>query len=247
MKKPFVILLLILASHTASAQLFSKEKILNNENFDKDRFSWGYFLGFNHYGAKFDYKEELTDANGRDVTDIQVKTKPGFSVGLLGNLRINDYVDLRFEPGLYITNRELMYPEEYFADRAYTDADLIREVKSTYVHFPLLVKFSTKRLNNFKPFVVGGISTSLNLNSNQNNPNDNNNGQFRMTKSTYYYEVGFGVDFYLYYFKFTPSIRGVFAINDELIRDNEANGPSPWTDNIESMKSRGVFINFTFQ
>ncbi|MGJ5642430.1 porin family protein [Formosa sp. S-31] len=249
MKKIFVILFITLTSYSASAQLFNKEKILNNENFDKDRFSWGYFLGFNHYGFKIDYKEELTDANGRDVTDIQIKTKLGFSVGLLGNMRINDYLDLRFEPGLYISNRELIFPEENFQALgiSYNETYLHREVKSTYVHFPLLVKFSAKRLNNFKPFVVGGFSTSLNLNSNQDNPNDNSNGQFRMKKSTFYYELGVGIDFYLHYFKFTPSIRGVFALNDELVPDNAVDGASPWTDNIESLKTRGVFINFTFQ
>jgi hypothetical protein len=58
------------------------------------------------------------------------------------------------------------------------------------------------------------------------------------------YELGFGVDLYLEYFKFSPSIRGVFGLNDELIRDN--NPDSPWTGNIASMKSRGVFVNFTF-
>jgi len=66
-----------------------------------------------------------------------------------------------------------------------------------------------------------------------------------MKRTTYYYELGFGVDFYLYYFKFTPSIRGVFALNDELVRDNDPN--SPWTSNIQKMQSRGIFINFTFQ
>ena len=39
----------------------------------------------------------------------------------------------------------------------FTDSDLLREVKSTYIHVPLLLKFSTKRLNNFKPFIVGGF------------------------------------------------------------------------------------------
>lgn len=60
-----------------------------------------------------------------------------------------------------------------------------------------------------------------------------------------FYELGFGIDIYLYWFKFTPSIRGVFAINDELIRDVDPN--SPWTGNVQSMQTRGVFINFTFQ
>jgi len=233
MRNIFLILLLFFIVQTVEAQLFSKERILNNENFDKPRWSWGYFLGFNSYDFKFDYINETGQP------DIEVQTSAGFNVGLIGNLRINDYFDLRLEPGLYYTERNLIYPgfEE--------ERDYLREVKSTYIHIPLLLKVSTKRLNNFKPFLVGGFSTSVNLTSNETNPEDNSVGRFRMTKNTYYYELGFGIDFYLFWFKFTPSIRGVFALSDELIRDEDPN--SPYTSNIDKLSSRGVFINFTFQ
>ncbi len=85
----------------------------------------------------------------------------------------------------------------------------------------------------------------MNLSSNEDNPEDNSNGQFRTTKNSIFYELGFGIDFYLYNFKFTPSIRGLFGINDELVKDEDPS--SPWTTNIGSMRTRGVFINFTFQ
>lgn len=237
MKRTVIIILLLLIYNSASAQLFSKEKIKNQENFDKDFLTWGYFLGFNSYDFKFTYEE--------DRKDILVKNNIGFNVGLVGDMRINEYINLRFEPGLYISQRDLQYDESYFDGMPYNDYDLLREVKSTYIHFPLLLKFSTKRLNNFKPFVVGGFSTAINLSSNEENPDDNSAGQFRTKKGMFFYEVGFGVDFYLEWFKFTPSIRGVFAMNDELVRDSDPD--SPWTGNIASMKTRGVFVNFTFQ
>ncbi|WP_163514072.1 type IX secretion/gliding motility protein PorT/SprT [Gelidibacter japonicus] len=232
MKKTGIIILLLLICNSASAQLFTKERVKNQENFDKDLLTWGYFLGFNSYDFKFQYEA--------DLKDIVVQTSVGFNVGLVGDLRINDYFNLRLEPGLYISKRNLQY------DFATTNpSDLFREVNSTYIHFPLLLKASTKRINNFKPFVVGGLSTALNLSSNQDNPDDNNSGQFRTKKGMLFYEVGFGIDFYLEWFKFTPSIRGVFAINDELVRDSDPD--SPWTGNIANMKTRGVFVNFTFQ
>jgi len=237
MKNILAILITLFVFQTASAQLFSKERIKNNENVDKARLSYGYFLGLNSYDFNYDYY--------RDRKDIEVETTLGFNVGLIGNLRINDYIDVRLEPGLYITSRNLIYDESYFNGIEFTEQDLIREVKSTYIHVPLLLKFSTKRINNIKPFVVGGISTALNLSSNQDNPDDNSSGEFRMKKNNLFYEIGFGIDFYLYYFKFTPSIRGVFSLNDEMIRDVDPN--SPWTGNVANMKTRGLFINFTFQ
>lgn len=235
MRRIFYLLAFIFLAQSAQAQLFNKERLSNLETFDNRFLTWGYFLGFNSYDFKFDYKEDLGDAN----TDVLVEGEAGFNVGLVGDMRINNYVNLRLEPGLYYAQRNLIFPgfEE--------EKDFLREAKSTYIHVPLLVKISTKRLNNFKPFIVGGISASVNLSSNQDNPEDNFSGEFRMTKNTSYFELGFGIDFYLYYFKFTPSIRGVFAMSDELVRDEDPN--SPWTGNIDKMATRGIFVNFTFQ
>lgn len=238
MKKLFFVLSFIFVALTANAQLFTKENIKNQENIDKMKYSWGYFLGFNNYDFNFDYNQ--------DREDIQVEKSLGFNVGLIGNMRINEHLDLRLEPGLIISRRNLIYDESYFEGTDFNNSDLIREVSSTYIHFPLLLKFSAKRFNNIKPFVVGGFSAALNLSSNEENPDDNTVGQFRTKRGMLFYELGIGIDLYLFYFKFTPSIRGVFAINDELIRDND-DANSPWTSNVHSMKTRGLFINFTFQ
>ena len=235
MKKLFFILIISVVSQSANAQLFNKERLSNLATFDNKLLSWGYYLGFNNYDYNFDYVQE----NGTTQTDIGVEIESGFNVGLVGDLRINQYINLRLEPGLYFTQRNLTFPgfEE--------EKDFLRDVKATYIHVPLLVKFSTKRLNNIKPFVLAGISTSLNLSSNENNPDDNFQGQFRSTSNTNYYELGFGIDFYLFYFKFTPSIRGLFAASNELVQDNSAR--SPWTGNISKMATRAWVINFTFQ
>lgn len=235
MKKLFFVLALLIFAQSAKAQLFSKERLSNLESFDNRFLTWGYFLGFNSYDFKIDYKNDFGD----DITDIIVKNEAGFNVGLIGDMRVNKYINLRLEPGLYFTKRDLEYV--IFEE----PQNRLRETKSTYIHIPLLLKFSTKRLNNFKPFVVAGLSRSINLSSSQDNPEDNKQGQFRMTTGTSYFELGFGVDFYLFYFKFSPSIRGVFATSDELVRDIDPN--SAYTSNIEKLSSRGIFINFTFQ
>ena len=239
LKKALILLVLLSFSGTATAQLFSKERLANIENFDKQRWSWGFFFGLNNYDFKFDYKEY-----DRSFKDVQVTKNIGFNVGLLGDLRINNYLNLRLEPGIVFTKRNLTFPGDVPGDFP-NEESRMRESNSTYVHVPLLLKVSTKRLNNFKPFIEGGFSYSYNLSSNQDNPDDNLDGQFRMNSNTYYYELGIGIDFYLYFFKFTPSIRGVFALNDELVRDDESN--SPYTSNIDKMATQGVFLNLTFQ
>ena len=66
---------LYLISFQVEAQLFTKERVLNNENFDKPRLSYGYYLGLNSYDFNIDYKSNLKD--------IQVIKSTGFNGCLL--------------------------------------------------------------------------------------------------------------------------------------------------------------------
>lgn len=216
--------------------IFSKDPIINLENFQKQRVYFGFFLGFNSYDFKIDYKTV--------GEDIEVKNTTGFNVGLVTDLRLQEYINLRFEPGLYYTKRTLNYPTSYFTSTTPTASDKIREVSGTNIHFPLLLKFSALRTGNIRPYLLGGLSATLNLSSNSKSDDDNLEEVFRVKAWSTNYELGLGIDIFSEYFIFTPSIRGVFGFNNELIRDDDPD--SPWTSNIESIKTRAVFINFTF-
>lgn len=231
MMRPFWLLLFALALGQPVLAQFNEKPILNLQNEDKKFLNWGYYLGFNQYDFKFEYKN--------DLPDVLVSKNVGFNVGLIGEMRLNKYLDLRLEPGLFYSKRDLGFPGFTSENEA------IREVQSTYISFPLLLKASALRIGNWKPFVVGGLSAAINLASNEESPDDNSSGTFRMKRQVFNYELGFGIDFYLEYFKFSPSIRGVFALTDELVRDADPN--SPWTGNIAAMKTRGIFVNFTFE
>ena len=209
-------------------------KIENLQNFDQKKIHFGYYFGVNNYNYKLDYK---VNPEKRTLIGDQV----GINVGLIGDLRLRKNLNLRFEPGLYTNKPEIVF---YERGEFTKNTDTLRSIKSTYIHFPILIKYSAKRYNNIKPYVLGGLSTSFNLSSNQNSPEDNNNGIFRLKTNSFYYEIGFGIDFYLQYFKFSPSIRGVFSLKNEIVPDLDSN--SPWTSNIDKMSSRAIFINFSF-
>jgi hypothetical protein len=191
-------------------------------------------VGVNNYNYKLDYI-----LNPEKKTLISDQT--GINVGLIGDLKLRKNLNLRFEPGLYTNKSDIVF---YDRQNFTKNSDTLRSIKSTYIHLPLLIKYSARRYNNLKPYVLAGLSTSFNLSSNQNSPEDNNNDVFRLKTNTFYYELGFGIDFYLQYFKFSPSIRGVFSLKNELVPDLDPN--SPWTGNIDKMSARAIFINFSF-
>ena len=218
---------LFFLSINSSAQR-SNSKIKNLQNFDQKKIHFGYYIGLNNYNYKLDY---LNNPSSEGI--INIENSFGLNVGLIGDLKLRKNLNLRFEPGLKTNILNVLYPNND-----------TREIKSTYIQLPLLLKYGAKRYNNIKPYVLGGLSTSFNLSGNQNSPEDNNNGVFRLKTNTFYYELGFGIDFYLQYFKFSPSIRGVFSLKNEIVPDLDPN--SPWTGNIDKMSTRAIFINFSF-
>lgn len=228
-------LFLVCGLHSAFSQ--REHPLVNLEHFDEKPLQWGYYFGSNMFDFKFDYQK--LDYNTPTIREIRTNKNWGFNVGLSGSMRLMKYLDLRLEPGLVYNKRELIFPG---MDEK---RDYLREVKSTYIYIPLLVKFSSERWYNVKPFLTAGASMAINLSSNYNLNIDNYEKIFRTQRSVFFYELGVGIDFYTPFFRFSPSIRGLFSVNNELIPDNTAN--SPWTSNLNGIKSRGFLINLTFE
>lgn len=214
-----------------------RRNVDNLPNFDDRKLHFGFYLGLNQNDFKVNYRP-----SNFPTTVLEVKPSAGFNVGLIADLRLHKNINLRFEPGL-ISNSKTLYFNN--SPALLNQRDSIREIGSTYLHIPLVLKFSTDRWNNVRPYVLAGVSYDHNFSSNQDNQDDNLSGDFRMKTTNFMYEFGIGVDIYLYFFKFSPSIRGVFAMNREIIDDNNPN--SPWTSPINAFSTRGIFLNFAFE
>ena len=216
------------------------DKIENLKEDDSKRIRFGYYLGLNVVGAKMDYKPTYLITPFR----ISVKPKPSFDVGLLADYRVNEFLNIRFHPGVAFVEREITFPFSV-EDPRFTESLIKRFVKSNYVRFPLGIKLNTRRIRNARPFVMGSVSYNINITSEETNSEDNSSGTFRMKKDVYAWEFAIGTDVYLPYFKLTTSVHGFFAISNEFVPDINSN--SVYTQYISSMKSRGVFLRFTFE
>jgi len=250
------LLLLILSIVFVSSISAQKRSVENIPNFDAQRWHWGYYLGVNSYSFKLVPNNKGMTKDGR--LGINTNSSLGFSVGLIGDVRLNDYFNFRFEPGLDISKRELIYDREIL-DSYYTNGyppksgfnDSIRKINSTYVNLPFLLKFGGKRRHNIRPYLIGGMNIGIDLASNEKSSSDNTSGEegSRMTTFNYSWQAGAGIDWYLPYFKFTTEIRGSFGLNNELIKDGSPAGASvtPWTDPIDELQTRAVFFVIKFE
>ena len=231
----------------ATAFFAQTERVEYIPTFDRKLIHYGFYLGINQNDFKLNFTDKQIpnpDFPGSfyDKPNVTVVVNGGFNVGLIADLRLHKNLNLRLEPGLVSNTKTIVFNH---LKNSSIPQDSIREIGSSYVHVPFVFKFSTDRYKNIRPYILGGVSYDYNFSSNERNQEDNSAGEFRMKTHNFMYEIGVGVDFYLYYFKFSPSIRGVFAMNNEIKYDNDLN--SRWTAPVNFMGTRGVFLNFAFE
>lgn len=228
----------VLVSALSHAQIFrTKDRMDKLQEFDEQKFSWGFFLA----GNNFDYKLVLDPKlgmNGRQNA-VQSKGSYSFGAGLIGKMKLNDSFDLRLEPGLQFVQRELVFDTQENSDKK-------RNLKSTYLDVPLLLEFHGDRWYNSRPYAAAGVNYMANLQSNENATEDNSTGVFRSTTHNFGWSVEAGLQFYFSRFKLTPGFRGTFVMNNELVKDN-ADTPPYWASAISAMHSRVFMFVLKFE
>ena len=236
-KIPFGLILVLTLFWNFSAQA-QREKIKNLERFDERKIHFGFTLGINN--SNFVLEHDLTQTDS--LVSLESQQQPGFNLGIITDLHIGKDFNLRFVPDLSFGNRNLEYT---FLNSDGTRSILVKTVESTWLDFPILLKYRSWRLNNFACYLLAGGAYSLDLASqfkvdNQfNNPNEI---VIKLDRNSYSYIVGFGMDFFLEYFKFSPELRLSMSLNDILI-DDDTDLSRP----ISLLKSKVWLISFNFE
>lgn len=260
-KLKHLVAIALLTGFTANAQLtdiFRKTDRLDNlEDFDTQKFSWGFYLAANN----FDSKLVLDPRYGMNGQESLIHVKPAFSfgAGLIGKMRLNEYLDLRMEPGLHFVEREFTFNtqsnDQYaggttqfpaFTPIVMTDTDRIKTVKSTYVDVPILLEFHGDRWYNTRPYAAGGVNYLMNLQSNETSTEDNSRNIFRSTSHNFGWTAELGIQIYFSRFKLTPAIRGTFFMNNEIVADNPETPPY-WAAGISTMNTRAFMFVLKFE
>jgi hypothetical protein len=216
-----------------------QRKIQNLERFDRKKFHFGFALGVNSAAFIMDYDPSKVDS----LKLLDQKRETGFNLGIVSDLHIHPLFNLRFIPTLSFAQRNLNYT--FYDSRDSAFVNFTKPVESTFIDFPLLFKFRSMRQNNFAAYFVGGGKFSYDLAANKKVDNihaPRDEVVVKIETISYSYEVGFGMDFFLEYFKFSPEIKWTFGINNLIINDGtEFSAP------ITKLKHNIFTISFTFE
>jgi hypothetical protein len=184
--------------------------------------------------------------------------RPGFHVHALSNLRLTDYLDLRFTPGISFGGvREINYVLRNRQTQIIDPEDIPVKIESNFLEFPLLIKYKSERLNNFRPFLIGGINTRVDLAATKKTwgRSKKENNLVLVKPLDFYYELGVGMDFYLQYFKFAVEFKYSVGLTNVLRTSIKKRGetivPPPedaiFTDAIDRLYSRMFMVTFHFE
>jgi len=208
----------------------------NLETFLYRSYYFGFLLGFN--SMDFVVHPEKVIYPSDSLFTLNSYPDFGFQIGILANKRINNHVHLRLATVLAFGERTLNYRIRH-ADTSYVNT---KQVESTFIEFPLSMKITSMRLNNFSAYVLGGTRYGIDLASQAKKKEQTEDIIVKLLPNEFSFDLGVGFDFYLPYFKFGIELKRSFGVNDLLVREQNI-----FTNDIRKLNSKIYQLSFTFE
>lgn len=220
----------------ADAQKPRPKNLENKFSGNTRRFHFGFTLGYNK--SNFLYGTRVIEGNDT-LLSVRVNGQPGFNLGIVSSLHINNNLKLRFVPDLSFQEREFVFTMKDTSGLVQHSTRL----ESTFIDFPLLLKFRTNRVNNFAAYVIGGAQYSIDMQSNLGVKNTNRpDDVIKIKKHDFAGTIGGGVDFFLTYFKFGIELRVNQGFNNVLVQDD-----SFYARHLDFLRTQTWFVTLTFE
>jgi hypothetical protein len=233
MKKRIAIIVIMMLPLLAIAQ---ERKVQNRPYIDFRRLHYGFFFGLHAQDMELANNGFITENGEQWYADVSAYN-PGFSVGVLADLRINTYIALRLLPTLHFGEKQVVFREYNSGNRER------QQIKSTYFSLPLDVKISAQRFNNYRPYVIAGVNPMLDMTVKKQR-------QLLMKKFDFMVEVGMGCDFYMPFFKLNPELKFCFSMLDVLDKNRNDlldENYKKFTESIDKATTKMIVLSFYFE
>lgn len=234
MKRTLITIILASVCLCLSAQ---KDKIMNKPFIDNRRLHWGFFFGMNFMDMEIKNNGHIDPATGEQWFADVNRIEPGFSVGVLGALRLNKYMELRLSPTMHFGQKFIQMHENI------SGRDTSQNMRTNYISVPVSVKFAAPRHNNFRPYFTLGLSPTFSL-------SNHNQEAFKAKTFDCYLEVGMGCDIYLPYFKLIPELKFCFGLIDIISKKRDDlldKSMIKFTNSVESSSANMIVLSLYFE
>ncbi|NLY24848.1 MAG: PorT family protein [Bacteroidales bacterium] len=235
MEKRTLYLLLLLISFTCS--ITGQERKLQNQPYaDQRSFHLGFMLGLHTQDLILTQSGYVND-NGEVWFSEIPHYSPGFAVGIISDLYMNRFMNLRAIPTLYLGDKRFVFREQSSGE------EFISRIRNNYISLPLQLKLSGERFNNFRPYALVGGYGSLELASRKNRA-------ILLKPYDFGLEVGFGCDFYLPLFKLAPELKfsfGLLDILDDERSDLKDESLQKYAQSLSKATQRMITLSFHFE
>jgi hypothetical protein len=216
-------------------------RVRNLKAYDQKVLHFGFSVGFNM--MDFNIHQSDNFFNLDTVYSVENTSSLGFNLGPIVNFRIATYFDVRALILLSFGQRDMHYrianTDTAYYKEPFSTHDMILE--STFIEFPLLLKYKAKRQSNYRPYLIAGFCPKYDLAA-QKKIKEEEMPKIRLNQLDFYYEFGFGIDYYLEYFKLSTEIKFAVGLLNVLKYDG-----TEFTTSIRRMTSNQVTLSFHFE
>lgn len=203
-------------------------------DFSQKPYYFGITLGYNTSNFRvFNSKEFIDNTTYRSVESV---TGPGFNLGIVTNLKIGDYFDIRFLPTLSFAERNI----EHRTNNREIPTEL-RKVSSVFVETPFHVRYKSAPYNDIRLFVLAGMKYSFDVASDSNSRQAN--ALVKIAPTDFAAEVGVGAQFFFPFFIFSPELKFSHGLGNILIYDDDLDQSRV----IEKVLSRAFTLSLHFE
>ena len=217
--------------------LFAQKQTVKNQPYgDYKLYHFGITVGLNFQDMILT-NSGLTAENGETWFATIPNYSPGFTVGLIADLFLNPYMNLRFTPSLSFGDKNFEFVEQESNERFKTT------VRSNYLTAPVDLKIRSMRLNNYRPYIIAGAYAALDLGIKKDEP-------ILLKPMNYGLTIGLGCDFYLPIIKIAPEIRFCFGLNNTVEKnrtDITDFSNIKYSDALAKGMPRMIIITFNFE
>ena len=227
--------LLILTVTVLSGNAQSSRGNYNFLDFQQKPYYFGITLGFNSSNYHLDRSKSFS--SNKDIRIVEGVNGPGWNLGIVTNLKIGRYFDLRFLPTLSFAERKISYT----STSREQNLPYSRSIQSVFIETPFLVRFKSEPYHDMRMFVIGGVKYVYDVASDSRSRQADE--LVKVAPADIQVELGAGIQFFMPFFIFSPELKFSHGLGNILLYDDNLQEASV----LEKLISRGFTLSLHFE